>query len=339
MNTMPTARPSLIALDVTPYYHCIDRCVRRAFLCRHDKLTGRSFEHRRGWVVARLAKLSQVFALDVCSYAVMNNHYHVILKVDTAASQSWSDYEVLQRWSKLFIGPLLLQRYFDEEYLSSAELSVVAELARKYRSRLANLSWFMRCLNEPIARMANAEDNCTGRFWEGRFKSQALLDEKALISCMAYVDLNPIRVGIAEIPELSDFTSIQQRIVQSSSPIGDEQTAASLDEEIPKLLGFSGKLDDDQGLPCVFIDYLALVDWSGRAIHPDKHGKIDDKSPPILERLHIDSAHLLKYLSRKEQGFVHVIGSCQAIQAAAFKLGRKFLKGISAANRLFPLHT
>jgi len=335
---MPTARSSLVALDATPYYHCIGRCVRRAFLCGYDKFTDRSFEHRRDWVVARLAKLSRVFALDVCAYAIMSNHYHLVLKVNTNIAQCWPDDEVLQRWSELFIGPMLLQRYLNNEPLSSVELSVIEKLTQKYRSRLADLSWFMRCLNEPIARMANAEDNCTGRFWEGRFKSQALLDEKALISCMAYVDLNPIRARISEIPELSNFTSIQQRIAQSRSSIDDKQPNTLLDKEIPRLLGLSGKLDDNQSLPCTFIDYLALVDWSGRAIHPDKHGKIDDEMPSILERLDIDPIHFLKYLSSKEQGFIHVIGSRQAIQAAARKLGRKFLKGLSAANRLFPQH-
>ncbi len=183
--------------------------------------------------------------------------------------------------------------------------------------------------------MANAEDNCTGRFWEGRFKSQALLDEKALISCMAYVDLNPIRAGIAETPETSAFTSIQQRIIQSS-PVNTQPEAISLDNVIPKLLHFNSQLDNDRGLPCELNDYIALVDWSGRAMHSTKHGKINDEIPPILDRLGINPTYLLHYLKRKEQGFIHVIGTSASIKSAAGKLGRKFLKGISAANQLFP---
>jgi hypothetical protein len=70
----------------------------------------------------------------------------------------------------------------------------------------------MKCLNQPIAKMANKEDNCTGHFWEARFKSQALLTEEALITCMAYVDLNPIRALMANTPETSEHTSIKERI-------------------------------------------------------------------------------------------------------------------------------
>lgn len=144
----------------------------------------------------------------------MSNHYHVVLRVDAEEAERLSDVVVLKRWRLLFAGDVLVERYLSEKQSSmdDAEKKKVHEIAQEWRSRLTDISWFMRCLNESIARKANKEDGCKGRFWEGRFKSQALLDEVAVLACMTYVDLNPVRAGIAETPELSDFTSIQERI-------------------------------------------------------------------------------------------------------------------------------
>ena len=192
---MTRPRSSLISLADTPWYHVVNRCVRRAFLCGQDAATGQCFEHRRGWIETRIRELASVFTIDVAAYAVMSNHYHAVLRVDAARAQALGDDEVLRRWTQLFTGPLLVQRYLGGALLGEAERLKVAEFAALYRQRLADVSWFMRVLNETIARQANAEDGCTGRFWEGRFKSQALLDEQALLAAMAYVDLNPIRAG------------------------------------------------------------------------------------------------------------------------------------------------
>ena len=330
---MTLPRSSLVSLASTPYYHCVGRCVRRAFLCGEDQYSGRNFEHRRAWIVERLSLLSSVFAVDVAAYAVMSNHYHLVVRIDADQAASWSAGEVLERWCRLFSGHSMVQRYLANPAMSSAELEKVYEFVDLYRARLCDLSWFMRCLNEPIARMANEEDGCSGRFWEGRFKSQALLDEAALIACMAYVDLNPIRAAMAETPEASDYTSIQQRInaVKSSAPVETED----LEVAIPKLMGFAGKLGCDEGLPCELKDYLELVDWSGRAIHPNKRGKLADQQPKILQRLQIEPSALLRYLSRKDR-FHHVIGSKTSIREAAIKMGKHFMQGIAAAERLFP---
>ena len=211
---MPQARQNQISLDATNSYHCISRCVRRQYLCGQDPLTGKDFSHRRDWIRARIFELTEVFSIRILSYAVMSNHLHVVLCVDQEQALTWDDPEVARRWLALFGGTPLVRSYLAGEKLADAQLSAVSSLIRKYRKRLFSISWFMRCLNEPIARWANAEDNVTGRFWEGRFKSQALLDEASVIAAMAYVDLNPIRAAMAHTPEESDYTSIQQRILE-----------------------------------------------------------------------------------------------------------------------------
>ncbi|WP_445354873.1 transposase [Microbulbifer sp. EKSA008] len=262
---MTQPRRSQISLDATPYYHCVSRCVRRAFLCGRDTQIGRDYEHRRQWVETGIQKLAAVFALDIAAYAVMSNHYHVVLYIDAKTAKTWSDTEVIFRWQELFQASNLAQRFIQGASLDCSEKNKLKELIELWRERLMDIGWFMRCLNESIARQANAEDCCTGRFWEGRFKSQALLDERALAACMAYVDLNPIRADIAKTPEDSDHTSIQQRV------------RAVISGEQPKeLLPFVGgeRLNMPKGLPFQLDHYLALVDWSGRHLDPKKRGAI-----------------------------------------------------------------
>ena len=181
IKSMTQARSRQVSLEDTLYYHCISRCVRRAFLCGEDHVTGENYEHRKPWVVEKLKELSEVFAIDVCAYAIMSNHYHVILHVDVEKANNWDQVEVIERWREFFGGGLLVKRYLAGECKTEVELDQVAETAEIWRARLMDISWFMRCLNESIARQANKEDNCKGRFWEGRFKSQALLDEHCAI--------------------------------------------------------------------------------------------------------------------------------------------------------------
>ena len=107
---MTQARQNQISLADTPYYHCINRCVRRAFLCGVDQQSGNSYEHRKQWVVDRLKALASVFAIDVCAYAVMSNHYHVVLKVFPVQAGDWDAEGVVARWRQLFRGSVLVDR-------------------------------------------------------------------------------------------------------------------------------------------------------------------------------------------------------------------------------------
>ena len=184
MRNMPKPRCQQVSLNDTQFYHCISRCVRRAFLCGTDIHTGKSYEHRRGWVENRLLTLAKYFAIDVCAFSVMSNHTHTVLYVDENTAKSWSIEEVSHKWHQLFNGSLFTQQYMNGIKLSKPIMELVIKSAEEYRRRLMDISWFMRALNEPIARQANQEDNCTGRFWEGRFNSQPLLDEAALVACL-----------------------------------------------------------------------------------------------------------------------------------------------------------
>lgn len=362
--TMTMPRSTQISLPDTPWYHLVSRCVRRAYLCGDDHFSGQSYEHRRGWIETRIQELAAIFAIDIAAFAVMSNHYHIVLRVDSERPQHWSDEDVLQRWTQLFTGPMLVQRFLSEEreQMIPSELTKVSEWVDLYRDRLYDISWFMRVLNESIARMANAEDGCTGRFWEGRFKSQALLDEQAVLMAMSYVDLNPIRAGIAETPEQSDHTSIKQRIDtlnklhcetknEEVADSGTETTCLSeavnpqldvqLHEKCQKtlqlapLLPFEASCSLDSAIPFAFSDYLELVDYLGRAIHPYKKGAILDTKPQILTRLNINTDTFVDYANNFLKQFGYAVGIPDSMLALATSRQHRCLRGISAARAVF----
>lgn len=334
---MTRARRELVSLETTPYYHCICRCVRRAFLCGRDDFSGRSYEHRKSWALERLRMLESIFAVDICAYAIMSNHYHLVVRLDRAQNQGWSDAEVVARWSRLFSLPVLVTRYRCDETDSEAERIQAQAIIARWRERLCDLSWFMRSLNEYLARRANEEDGCKGRFWEGRFKSQALLDEAAVLTCMSYVDLNPVRAGLAKTPEESEFTSVRQRI-EAYIPGGHMPEASEPAIRGPRLMTLGGDADDahPNRLTFSFVDYLALVEWCGCAIRDDKRGATSQDIPPILERLRLDPAHFLRHMRRGGQHYhVAAIGHVARLRAAAISLGRKYLKGLSLSRHLY----
>ncbi len=320
---MPKPRSQQISLLDTPYYHICSRTVRKAFLCGVDKETGISFEHRRTWIEKRIFQLAQVFSIDICAHAVMHNHLHIVLHVDIEKVKKWSTEEVLLRWHQLFKGTLLTQKYSNKQPIDKFQLAMVESSADIYKQRLMDISWFMRSLNEPIARQANREDQCTGHFWEGRFKSQALLDEGALLSCMAYVDLNPIRAGISDTPQQSDFTSIQLRI---KSAIKGEQPAS--------LLPFTGNeyLQKPTGIRFSLQDYLTLVDETGRILRDDKRGAINTKTANILARLHISDESWLKLTSDFEGIFTGAVGTAEHLCEFTEHVGLQRTHGIANAQ-------
>ncbi|MCH9027723.1 MAG: transposase, partial [Proteobacteria bacterium] len=249
----------------------------------------------------------KVFAIDVCAYAVMSNHYHLVVRLTPATAKGWDDAEVLARWGQVFAVPAVVA----EANGHGPSPDGVTDWISVYRERLASLSWFMRCINEPLARRSNREDDCSGRFWEGRFKVQALLDEAALLRCMAYVDLNPIRAKLATTPETSVHTSVHARINGKGA----------------SLLGFADQ-QPRPALPCCWQDYLALVEWTGREWRPGKRGRIDPDLPLILERLNTDQETWLKDLRRMNSWHGRALGSLEALQAYCEHLGQRWMHGL-----------
>ncbi len=293
---MKIPRRQQISLDHTPYYHCTTRCVRRAFLCGKDRYSGQDFDHRKAWMERRLAKLSRVFAIDLLAYAIMSNHYHVVVRLNMDRLSAWSDEEVVKRWGMVFRVPE----------------GVSADQIECWRERLGSLSWYMRCLNEPMARLANREDRCKGRFWEGRFNCQALLDEAALLKCMVYVDLNPIRAAIASTPESSAHTSVKARLERK-------------DAHLAPFSGDAGRRIE--AIPLRQQDYLSLVDWSGRQLQSKKRGQIPAHLPPILQRVGIDDSLWISEMKHYGKWYYRAVGSLQALEHYCQHLGQKWLKG------------
>jgi REP element-mobilizing transposase RayT len=306
---MPRPRRTQISVEDTPFYNCCSRVVRRAFLCGDDKYSGKNYDHRRGWVESLLFKLEAIFAIDVAAFAVMSNHLHVVLRIDIETANCWSDREVLEQWHKLFKGDELTRKFAQGELVEAHEVDRLRHSIATYRSRLCDISWFMRCLNEPIARQANQEDNCTGRFWEGRFKSQALLDETAVLACMAYVDLNPIRAKMADTLEQSDHTSIQLRI---QAALKGEQPQNLLPMIFLKRVG-NERENQPNGIAFSLTDYLQLVDDTGRIIRNDKRGAISDNSIKLLTSLNIQQDNWLKLTTEFGKLFHGPVGTLQEL--------------------------
>ena len=355
-------------------YHCFSRCVRRAFLCGIDPQTRNDYSHRKTWLVDKLRELAAIFAVEVCAFAVMWNHYHTILRTRPDIVATWSDYEVASRWLTLFprhcdLGQVPIDKQIHALTQSPGRIATL-------RKRLSSLSWFMGRLNESIARAANKEDKVKGRFWESRFKCQVLLDEAAIAACMVYVDLNPIRAGLAGTPEESDFTSIQERIrawqnatmstapiprkkmpnIQSVSNHGDTlmtDNNGKIPNHIPGVSVTNDPLDTVVSnhwlcpispeihrcgiLSMTEAEYFDLVDKSGRIIHSDKQRAIDADLAPILRRIGVNPETWTETISRFGSKFHLAAGLLSNLRNFANQLSKRWFVGIGSARATFAL--
>ncbi len=323
---MTRPRRQQISLDATPFYHVVSRCVRRAYLCGSDSSTGRSYEHRRQQIQDDLLRLPSIFFIDVVAFSIMPNHYHLLLHIDRERCLAETPLSIAKRWHQLFKGTELSRKFIQKDPLEPHEKLALDTMIDTWRSRLHNISWIMKVLNEGISRRANAEDDCTGHFWESRFKSQALLDDKAVLSCMAYIDLNPVRAAMANTPEQSEYTSIKTRIDYWKSKTG-ESPPESVDTgdnlQPSNLFPFAGNHREQipEGIAFDLLEYIQLVDWTGRQIRDDKRGAIDADAPPIIDRLDIAPEHWVHLCTHFESRFKGLVGSVHSLKALCSKFG------------------
>lgn len=349
---MTMARGGVVPEDGAGVFHCISRCVRRAWLCGMDPYSGRDFSHRKQWVRDRLEELAGIFAAEVYAYAVMSNHLHVVLRMRPDLANAWSDREVVERWRSLFPW----QRDAQGHGVPPTEMQLATWLADPprvalWRQRLGNLSWLMRCLNEPLARRANREDECKGRFWEGRFKCQRLCDAGAVLACMAYVDLNPVRAGLAQAPEESEFTSVKERFdAEAARRGGTSQEAVPEPAKAQCRQGRGRKpcsplesaawltpmeevrLDDHVNPSRVSLEqYLGLLDATGRLLAEGKRGVIPQHLAPVVERLELSAENWVSTVAGYGGMFQRWAGSKRRLMAHAKEQGRRwFCRGKAA---------
>ena len=315
---MTIARFHTVDPHVSGAFHVVSRCVRQAWLCGRDSATGRDFSHRKRQIEERIIELAAQFAIGVYAYAVMNNHVHLVVRTMPELTDTWHDLDVLRRWFSVSRRKGDTDASIEQRALaSSGNAARIAE----YRLRLGNLSWFMRFLNESIARTANAEDGCKGRFWEGRFRCQALLDDAAVLSAMTYVDLNPVRAKIVTAPEAAEYVSFRQR--------SDRMRARrEAPEPLAPIAGPGAVLAISER------EYLTLVDETGRLLHAGKPGVIDRMLPSIVRRVGLSENAWLLQVQGTQSRYWRAIGLVDALVDRAVELQQRWLKGVMFARRL-----
>lgn len=340
---MTMARSRLVDTSVTRWYHCITRCVRRALLL------GEGQASRKQWIERRLSELAEIFAIGVGGFAVMDNHLHLLVRLDPKIAADWSNEEVARRWGRLFP-----PRGAGRKALPVTQDWIQMKLAQpgwveKTRTRLWNLGWFMKCLKEPLSRMANHEDGVKGAFFEGRFKSIAVLDEEALLATCAYIDLNPVAAGIAPLPETSPHTSIKKRVdhVRKERRLGDlraakqgsvaaSKAAKGLEEGcwLTPIEDRRGQDSTREGMMPTFGlgSYLLLVDHTSRLLREGK-ASVSRGVAEIFTRLGTNAEtwrqHFEKLLGHR------LLGRCFAtrrarLREAATQLGLHHLPNLAA---------
>lgn len=325
---MPYPRYKQIDLQQTQYYHVISRCVRRSYLCGLDHETGESYEHRKGWVEQRLLHLTKVFTIDVLAYAIMSNHYHVVVEVDDNKAGKLSDLDVVERWHTISSGTAETEEFLKSGILPSCENNrrKLHLTINEYRKRLCSLSWFMKLLNQYIAKQANKEDDCTGHFWEGRFKSQALLGISAVISCMVYVDLNPFRAGVVTRPEYAKHTSLYKRVKALKRRIQPRFLMPFSESQLNS---------EHKSIPYSLEDYLRLVENTAALSCKSSDAYLSKKAENSIQNLGFCPSYWETFMTKYEELFPVALGSSEHIERFKQATGRTRMKAGQNSLKLY----
>jgi hypothetical protein len=367
------ARVEVFAADEIAIVHVMNRTVRRCFLMGYDPVSGRNYDHRKVWIDEQLVHQAKHFGIDLLCQAIMSNHLHLVLRSRPDVVQEWSDTEVARRW--LMLCPRRRDEYRRPLEPTEFEINRIVNNKEKLaglRSRLSDISWWMRLLCQNIAQRANREDGEVGKFWQARYRAVRLLDEIAILSCAAYVDLNPIRAALAQTVATSDFTSAQKRSLglharaphesQSECALSDDfsgtASAAVRNEhiaavdlrsaehlapvELNERSGQPGPDANPEGvrcsnkgfLPMSTAQYLSLLDWTTRQQRVAKPGRKPKQIRRLFNRLGISASVWNELVRNFGRLFSIVAGKPAVIDSHRSRSGVHRYRALPAARDL-----
>ena len=355
VGNMTTARKNFMNPKTVGTYHLFVRCVRRSFLQGLDEYSGKDYSHRKSWIPDKIRFLIKAYAIEIAGYAGMDNHYHLVARNRPDLLKDLTPLEIAARW--LLIHPTKEMRREKRNNPRKEELNdlLLKYDAKELRSRLSDISWFMWELNQYVAVKANREDKCKGAFFESRFSSQNLADDAAILTCMIYCDLNPIRAQIADSIESSIHTSgniryqaeiaknnlLKAKELKENKPnkkfnnrqekeIKIQKSIAKKVDWLSPLEKFDLNLKDKSRKPILNITtnkYLELLDFTGREYHKDKPGIIPGTIAPILAVMGLSQKQWFERLKNYGKWYYRVLGPLIDLKDKLIAAKQNWFKG------------
>ena len=338
--------------DTVGVYHCFNRIVRRSYLCGFDPRTGIDYSHRREWLYQRLKSLAKHFAIDVLGYAILSNHYHLILRNRPDLVQRMSDEQVVRAWLKICPSRGQRCRGLSRDP-NDAEIHAEqsrANRVQELRMRLSNPSWLIRQLSQYMGIRCNAEDQIRGHFWESRFGMRRLLDEAAVLACLAYVDLNPVRASMVGSIEDYPHVSIGERLraldddaVDTSSWLAPLELAGQCDgtsvtvvnrlsrKQLAEILDNSSSTELGS-LPMKLEDYAELLRWLASQHRGDGTTALC-RVPSILTKLKLDPVGFSSSANQFGRRFSTAAGCPASLAIEAERRGRLRIHGLGKRSQ------